>query len=191
MAPWDGNTQGERFLVPWVHRDMALGGYQMGTGLLKLCYLHSLTSPFLDLLPVFIYLKYPKSGIFCRRKEVVFRLHECRKNHMVSMQCASVQTNLEGAEKLLFPMRFLCTALQLLECTAQTWLTVWWVSRTEKKLQHRAGRRESAATPSLRCNTAGMGYVPALSPTSRSSNIPLPPSHVNKTASSVQFNKET
>lgn len=40
-----------------------------GHGALKVvCYPHSLTSRFLDLLPGFIYLKYPKSGIFFQEK---------------------------------------------------------------------------------------------------------------------------
>lgn len=79
-----------------------------GHGALQVvCYPHYHISCSLNFskFPVHIYLKYPQ---YCRRKEAVFGLHKCRKDLTVSLQCASVQTNLEGAEKPLFPMR--CSA---------------------------------------------------------------------------------
>lgn len=128
----------------------------------------------------------------CRRKEVVFRLHKCRKDLMVSVQCASVQTNLERAEKLLFPMRCSAqhcnTSAASQVCNSDPVNCV--MSFQDRREAAALCRRQSAATSSLRCNTAGMGRVPALSPGSRSSNIPPPPSHVHRRASSVQFCEE-
>lgn len=78
----------------------------------------------------------------------MFRLHEFNKDLMVSLQYRGVQTNLEEAEELLFPVeQHLCSSTT---CTSPNQLTVSQVSRPGKNLQYCT--RDSHQQPPVQCN---------------------------------------
>lgn len=144
------------------------------------------TSHGLNFLLNYVYLKCPRSGVFCKGKDVVFRLHEFKKDLMVSLQYRSVQTNLEEAEELLFPtemgLHSTAAPLQLHNMHVPKPADCVIGLQTRRKSAVLYKRQSSTTSSAMQCNPAGIGI-----PSSRRSNIPLLPSHINKEVSSIQL----
>lgn len=135
---------------------MAMGHIRFG------CYPHNPTSHCLHFLVSYVYLKCTRSAVFCRGKDSM--LHSCSMNSRKTSCCLqyrSVQTNLEEADELLFPME-----MPLHSTAALLQLHNMHISEPADCVIGFQARRkfavlckgQSSTTPSaMQCNPAGTG----------------------------------